>query len=148
MKATIFPPLVTRLIPSLGRDNDNEVVTTVRAIASALRNAGQDFHDLARAVENTSQHRATSPTSSTATSQSQQDGVGFTWIARHQATQARTDYDRVAWLVQYASLHLNERELEFVRDLERRLGRYGGFATYKQSTWLDALFSRVARWAA
>ena len=55
-----FPPLVSRLIPSLGRDNDNEVVTTVRAIGSALRNAGQDFHDLARAVEGGAKHRVTS----------------------------------------------------------------------------------------
>ena len=41
---------VAKLVPSLGRDNDAEVLATVRAIGRALQGAGLDFHDLAGAL--------------------------------------------------------------------------------------------------
>lgn len=42
---------VAKLIPSLSRDSENEVLATVRHIGRALQSGGLDFHDLARLVE-------------------------------------------------------------------------------------------------
>ena len=48
--APMIPARVTMLIPSLGRDNEHEVVATVRAIDRALKSAGKDWHALAAAL--------------------------------------------------------------------------------------------------
>ena len=45
-----LPEIVVRLIPRLASTFDGEVVATARAVEKALRRAGLDWHDLAKAV--------------------------------------------------------------------------------------------------
>jgi hypothetical protein len=46
-----IPPSIADLIRRLSTNFDGEVVATVRAIDRKLKAAGQDWHDLARAVD-------------------------------------------------------------------------------------------------
>lgn len=48
----------TKLIPNLGRENDNEVVVAARAIARALAGVGLDWHDLATLIRPDRSRRA------------------------------------------------------------------------------------------
>jgi hypothetical protein len=64
MTALAIPPKIALLIPLLGSDVDGEVLGAARAIGRTLGAAGQDFHDLARAIgplTTTDQDRALAP---------------------------------------------------------------------------------------
>lgn len=136
------------LVPSLGRDNDNEVVAAVRAIGASLKAEKLDFHDLARALAGLGKREEAPPVQPQPWSPSPTPPGSGTWYARYSAQEANSDRERAAWLNAYGDLHLTERERDFVRDLAGRLARYGGRATPRQADWLESLFDRVARAAA
>ena len=127
---------IASLIPSLGRDNDHEVVATARAIGAALFATGHDLHELADLVRGD----AVQPEPVVRCSAS--------WVPSHRAGQAKSDRDRATWLAMYGTSTLTEWEVGFVDSLVRQLGRRGASASPKQSARLGQIFSRIARAAA
>ena len=132
---------IATLIRSLGRENDHEIVATARAIGAALRGADCDFHDLADAVESSQVGCAYSPRPAAARSSA-------VWAPSHRAGQAKSDRDRVTWLVMYGTAALTDWEVGFVDSLVRQLSRRGAIASPKQSARLGQIFARATRRAA
>jgi hypothetical protein len=50
----VISPKIGRLIRLLGSDSDGECLAAARALGRTLAGAGEDFHSLARAIENSS----------------------------------------------------------------------------------------------
>ena len=140
-----IPPRVALLIPSLGRDNDNEVVATVRAIGAALEAGGLDFHDLAQAIAGAGRLSVECATSSTTHPQNRGSA---SWAPGHRAWQAHSDHDRARWLAMYGAASLSDREQDFVDGLLQQLSRRGARASERQAAWLAQIFARVSRAAA
>ena len=137
---TRFPPIVSRLIPSLGRENDHEVVAAARALDAALKNDGSDLHALARAIESIGRPADNCMTSSTPTSST----GGGRWSPPASGTPSFGDMARACRDLDRGRLELRERQ--FVVDMVRR-----GFSyrpSPRQSAWLSDIFNKLNERAA
>jgi hypothetical protein len=120
MTALAIPPKIALLIPLLGSDVDGEVLGAARAIGRTLGAAGQDFHDLARAI-------------------------GPLTTTNQDCALARGDWRADLHLAVAHINRLTEREQTFVSNLTSARWRE---PTAKQQQWLSDIAARLRRAAA
>lgn len=112
---------LAKLIPRLASTHDGEVVATVRAIERALKSAGKDWHDLAKAIGSTA------------------------GVSSHRATprpEAASSYYTMAQSLLARRARLNSKELRFVEQMVERT-RMGLSLNWKQTEWLADLYESV-----
>ena len=118
-----FPPLVSRLIPSLATDHVGELVATRDALVRSLRAVGLDLHDLAEACLAPSPPTAASYARAASTSYSPSFG---------DTARACRDFDRG---------QLTPRERVFVGQMCAKGFSYS--PSPRQAAWIDDIFGRL-----
>jgi hypothetical protein len=120
----VVAPRVAQLIKLLGSDRDGECLAAARALQRTLAAAGQDFHDLADAVES-------------ATGSKIRLGPERSAPAHHHEC---GDHRSMARWVRDSVARLSEKERGFVSDIASRPGTLSA----RQQAWLLALYERVS----
>jgi hypothetical protein len=117
---------IGHLVRLLGSDKSGEIVAAASAIKRTLRSAGLDMHALALVTER-----------------------ALTVPERPAPTYVDPALnDDVNFMVRFClerDLELSDRELKFVRDIERQARRFGDRLELspKQDSWLQSIFERL-----
>jgi hypothetical protein len=111
----VVAPRIGQLIRLLGSNQDGEVVAAARALGRTLAGAGEDFHSLADAIENSSIE------------------------TRH--LQRREHWRASARWVINSGASLTQKELAFVH----RMASWPYEPSERQSQWLEAIVERASR---
>ena len=117
-------PKLARLIPRLASEHDGEVVATVRAIARTLKAAGQDFHDLANAIEH-------------------EPEVAVIYLDP-ETDEPSTWHELARWCRDHDDGRLAAKERRFVKDMVARL-ICDGRPSEKQAAWLRAIYATLQK---